>query len=43
MARQQSNKRVAAGRTLIRRYVVALTPAGVSNEASVMGNRGYRR
>jgi hypothetical protein len=27
--------RVAAGRTLIRRYALALTPAGVGNEASI--------
>ncbi len=43
MARQHSNKGVAAGRTLIRRYVVALAPAGAGNEAAVMGIRGYRR
>ena len=33
--RQHRNMRVAAGRTLIRRYALALTPAGAGNEAAV--------
>jgi hypothetical protein len=35
MARQHGNTRVTAGRTLIRRYVLALPPAGAGNEAAV--------
>src|SRR6266542_6312391 len=35
MARQHRDARVAAGRTLIRRYVLALPPAGAGNEAAV--------
>src|SRR6266700_2658256 len=35
MARQHRNTRVTAGRTLIRRYVLALPPAGAGNEAAV--------
>jgi hypothetical protein len=35
MARQHGNTRVTAGRTLIRRYVLALPPAAAGNEAAV--------
>jgi len=35
MTRQHRNTRVTAGRTLIRRYVLALPPAGAGNEAAV--------
>src|SRR6266581_1947102 len=35
MTRQRRNTRVTAGRTLIRRYVLALPPAGAGNEAAV--------
>src|SRR6266496_4508155 len=35
MTRQRRNTRVTAGRTLIRRYVLALPPVGAGNEAAV--------
>jgi len=35
MVRKHGDTRVTAGRTLIRRYVLALPPAGAGNEAAV--------
>ena len=35
MTRQRGNTRVTAGRILIRRYVLVLTPPGAANEAAV--------
>ena len=40
MARQHANTRVATGRTLIRRYALALTPTGAGIEAAVTAASG---